>query len=515
MTDILDSPHLILPDLFAMHARHDPDRAAIVCGDRSLSWGTFDLAMNRLANCLIDLGLTRGDKVALVLDNSLETVWIIYGAARAGACIVPLSGMLTDAQIGGLIADSDAKFVIASRAFQELCAPAIQTIEGVDHWLGVGFGGDGWSDLEANLATSSTHDPGVTLTPEDDFNIIYTSGTTGLPKGIVQTHRARSHWAFSNATEMSFNADSRALTTTALYSNGTWLMLLPVLFAGGTLHVMEGFDPADWIETVQAHAITHSFMVPTQYIAVLSQPSLDGADLSSLRSLLSAGSPLRQDTKRAVLERISPRLFELYGFSEGFATLLKPHQHVRKFETVGTPVIGFEICILDDEGCVASPDQPGEIAGYGVGMMKEYYKRPDATADLIWRDDRGRSFIRSGDIGALDPQGFLTILDRKKDMIISGGFNVFPTDIETVIGEHEDVLDVTVIGVPHEKWGESALALIILEPGSAPQPDTLRDWANARLSKPQRLIGVEFREEFPRNALGKVLKRVLRDPYWE
>ena len=177
-------------------------------------------------------------------------------------------------------------------------------------------------------------------------------------------------------------------------------------------------------------------------------------------------------------------------------------------------MLGFELRILDDAGKALPRGEIGEIAGYGAGLMKGYHKRPEQTAALVWRDERGRSFVRSGDIGRLDADGFLSIVDRKKDMIISGGFNVFPSDLEEVIGRHEAVSDVTVIGIPHEKWGETPLALVIRKPGAdASQPDVLA-WANQRLAKHQRLGAVEYRDEFPRNALGKVLKRLLREPYW-
>ena len=247
---------------------------------------------------------------------------------------------------------------------------------------------------------------------------------------------------------------------------------------------------------------------------VLERPDLDATDLSSLRTVLSAGSPLRRDTKREVIARISPFLYELYGFSEGFASVLKPHQHAEKFDTVGTPVLGFEVRILDDDGNELPPGTPGEIAGYGAGIMTEYNKRDTQTAELIWRDERGRTFIRSGDVGVLDEDGFLKIVDRKKDMIISGGFNVFPTDVEAIVGEHADIMDVTVIGVPHAKWGESCLALVIPASGKAADPDEIMAWANERLAKTQRLVGVELRDDFPRNALGKVIKKDLRAPYW-
>jgi acyl-CoA synthetase (AMP-forming)/AMP-acid ligase II len=290
--------------------------------------------------------------------------------------------------------------------------------------------------------------------------------------------------------------------------------MLPALWCGGTLVAMPAFDPRRFLELVRDERITHTFMVPSQFIMVLAEPSLEAADTSSLQSILCAGSPLRPDTKRQVIERFGPKLTELYGFSEGFATMLKPWHPADKFETVGTPVIGFEIRILSEDGRELPRGEVGEIAGYGGGMMKGYHGRPEETAKLVWRDERGRRFIRSGDVGRLDEDGFLSILDRKKDMIISGGFNVFPSDLEQVVGGHPAVMDVTVIGIPHERWGETPLALVIRKPGAAATEAEVLAWANERLGKHQRLGAVEFRAEFPRNALGKVLKKDLRAPYW-
>lgn len=515
MTDTLDDPQVYLPDLFATHARHYPRKDAVICGDQRRSWGDFVANINRIANGLIDAGLHKGDKVAVMMGNSVEMLEALFGVVRAGGCVVPLSGLLTGDQLETLLADCDAVAAFVSddfRARAELLRDRVPTIK---TWVAHGFEIEKWQSLESILQHGSVAVPDVCHALADAFNIIYSSGTTGLPKGIIQTHRARLHWAFSNAIEMGYGATSRALTTTPLYSNGTWLTMLPVLFAGGTLHVMPSFDAADFLRQVAENKITHTFMVPAQYLMVLERPELDDTDLSSLRTILSAGSSLRRDTKRAVIERISLGLYEIYGFSEGFACILKPHQHSEKFDTVGTPVLGFEVRILDDGGNEMPVGEVGEIAGYGAGIMQAYHKRTDLTAELIWRDERGRTFIRSGDIGALDADGFLKILDRKKDMIISGGFNVFPSDVEAVVGLHPDVMDVTVIGVPHEKWGESCLALVILASESPANADAIKDWANENLAKTQRLVGVELRNEFPRNALGKVIKKDLRAPYWQ
>ena len=449
------------------------------------------------------------------MGNSPEMLECLFGVIRAGACVVPLSGLLTSDQIKGLLQDSHAVAVFTSPEFEDRLNPLKDLLTNVITWIGQDTKLKGAIDLAGLYADSPDTLPNVQHGLNDSFNIIYSSGTTGLPKGIIQTHRARLHWAFSNAIEMGFRSSSSALTTTPLYSNGTWLMMLPILFTGGTLHIMPSFDAAKFLKIVCKEKITHTFMVPAQFLMVLEQPKLAQADLSSLVTVLSAGSPLRRDTKREIIEKISPGLFELYGFSEGFATMLKPDQHASKFDTVGTPVLGFEVRILDDQGNEVPAGKPGEIAGYGAGIMHNYNNQDDLTKELIWYDEQGRSFIRSGDIGVLDEDGFLKILDRKKDMIISGGFNVFPTDVEAIVGQHTDVLDVTVIGIPHVKWGETCLALIIPTKGSRPDPEQIKNWANERLSRFQRLEKVEIRNELPRNALGKVIKKELRVPYWK
>lgn len=526
--DKLDDCQVYLPELWATYARFQPDKEAIVCGPRRANWAEFNSGMNRVANRLNEAGIGKGSKIAVLMANSVEMLETVFGVVKAGACVVPLSALLTPAQVLMMLRDSGAEAIVVSEAYRGLVDPIrAETEIAADRFFGADFGdadfgsadtrdsntGDaGWQDFRVWLRDASTEEPLVRYAMDDPFNIIYSSGTTGTPKGIVQTHRARQHWAWSNALEMRFHQGSRALTTTALYSNGTWLMVLPVLFAGGTLHVLDAFEPKLFLETVARERITHTFMVPTQYIVTLAETDFDSHDLSSLEVVLSAGSPLRLDTKREILDRMSEGLYELYGFSEGFATMLKPDRMIDKFDSVGTPVLGFDIAILDEAGTQLPRGEIGEIAGTGAGLMIGYNNQPDATADAIWRDAKGRSFFRSGDIGRLDEDGFLYIVDRKKDMIITGGFNVFPSDLEEVVGGHPDVSDVTVIGVPHEKWGETPIAFVIPKSKDA-DPAVIQSWANENLAKHQRLSALEFREDFPRNALGKVLKRELREEY--
>lgn len=531
--DTLDDCQVYLPDLWATYARFQPDKEAVVCGDVRRTWAQFNAGLNRVANALDQMVIGEGSSVAVLMTNSADMLETMFGVVKAGACVVPLSGLLTPDQVLMMLADSGATAIIVSAQYRHLVDPIRDRTDIADErWIAYGFeaddwiGWDDWTGASGGVHNDGDDEPGIRYRMDQPFNIIYSSGTTGTPKGIVQTHRARQHWSWSNAIEMGFGSSSRALTTTALYSNGTWLMVLPVLFTGGTLHILEDFSPAAFLETVAREGITHTFMVPTQYIVTLellkgADPTVDRHDLSSLQVMLSAGSPLRLDTKREILRRMGPGLHELYGFSEGFATMLKPDRMLDKFDTVGQPVLGFDLRIIGETGgendsgeTVELPrGETGEIAGWGAGLMQGYNNQPDLTAEAIWRDGHGRTFFRSGDIGRLDADGFLTIVDRKKDMIISGGFNVFPSDIEEVVGQHDAVQDVTVIGEPHDKWGETPVALVIPVDGDKTGEDeaaAIRVWANDRLSKPQRISRVEFRDDFPRNALGKVLKRELR-----
>ncbi len=510
----LDDTQVYLPEVWASHARFRADKPALICGQHTLTWRELNQGMNRVANSLLASGASPGEKVAVLMGNSADALVILFGIVKAGACVVPISTLLTAEQVATLLLDSGARYLFCGDTSRELGAAAVaQAGDAVQTLVTVGWSQPGAISYDEWLDCDADAEPPVRYQLSDDFNIIYSSGTTGLPKGIVQTHRARQHWSYSNALELRMDHRSVCLATTSLYSNGTWFMLLPPMFVGATMVVMEQFTPEHWLQCVEKHRVTHTFMVPAQYIATLESPALEQHDLGSLAYFLSAGSPLRQDTREQVLDRIGPGLFELYGFSEGFATILRPEQMDRA-GSVGTPVVGFDLRIINDEGREVAAGEPGEIVGYGGGLMRGYHKNEAATSESIWLDERGRTFLKSGDIGKLDEEGFLYILDRKKDMILSGGFNVFPKDIEAIVGRHPEVSDVTVIGVPHPRWGEAPLALIIPAPGCSPDVEEVMAWSNEKLAKIQRLHGVELREEFPRNALGKVIKRELRAAYW-
>jgi acyl-CoA synthetase (AMP-forming)/AMP-acid ligase II len=318
------------------------------------------------------------------------------------------------------------------------------------------------------------------------------------------------------STEFRIDATAITLINTPLFTNATWMMLLPTVGAGGIIVLLPTFTPERFFEAVQNEQCTHTFLVPTQFQTIIENPQFDNYDLSSLRIMVSMGSAMPLPLKHRVLDKMGHGLMELYGVTEGIGTTLKPEEILTKTGSVGTPIAGTDMRIIDDNGKELPQGEIGEIVGYGPGMMNGYHNRPEATAETIWRDEHGRTFLRTGDVGRFDEDGFLYILDRKKDMIVSGGVNVFASDIEEVFIQHPDVNDLAVIAVPHEKWIETPLALVRLRPGAAITEKELKDWVNTRVAKHQRVNAVEFRDEdFPRNALGKVLKRQLRTPYWQ
>jgi acyl-CoA synthetase (AMP-forming)/AMP-acid ligase II len=381
--------------------------------------------------------------------------------------------------------------------------------------IAVGFEAEGWTDYEAFIAEASEEPRFAKTTGEDECVIIYSSGTTGVPKGIVHTHHTRTIMTMGLAALFRIHSGSTIVLTTPLFSNATWATLLPTMAMGGVTVLMPAFDPETLLQAIVAERATHLFLVPTQYQGLLDHPAFAGTDLSSLQIMISMGSALPLPLKRRILDEMSPNLLELYGCTEGPATVLMPEEVLRKTGSVGRPAGGTDIRIIDDDDNELPWGEPGEIVGITSGAMKHYHNRPDATAETVWLNEYGEPYIRTGDIGRFDEDGFLYILDRKKDMIVSGGANVFAADIEEVLVEHPEVFEAAVIAVPHPKWIETPLALVRPTPGSTPDPDEIKEWLNQRVGKVQRVSAVELREEeFPRNALGKMLKRELREPYW-
>jgi acyl-CoA synthetase (AMP-forming)/AMP-acid ligase II len=289
--------------------------------------------------------------------------------------------------------------------------------------------------------------------------------------------------------------------------------MLATILVGGTLVIMPAFSATGLVELVERYGVTHGGFVPLQFRRLLELPDLEQRRLGSLQAIMCCGSPLPPDLKRATRDRLSCDLIELYGLTEGIITTLAPEDFDRRIESVGKPIPGQQLKLIGDDDREAARGTAGEIVGCGRLVMKHYHNRPEATAEATWIDAYGRRWLRTGDIGRLDDEGFLYIVDRKKDMILSGGQNIYPADIEQIMQTHPDVADVAVIAVPSEQWGETPLAVVVLQPGVAADPAALVAWTNERVGRQQRISGVVLRDSLPRNPNGKILKRELRAEY--
>ena len=512
-----DFPEFVsIPIRVAQNAARFPDKAAVMCGGEVRSWHDFDRRIDKVARTLAGMGIGKGDKIAVLATNSIEYLETFMGGLRAGACVVPLSTMAAADALEKMLDDCDAKLLFLSDQYRPLVEPYEERLAKLvpGGRIAYDFERPGWHGFEQWFAPASELAFDLPIDPLDDFNIIYSSGTTGLPKGILHSHAMRDILAVRFQV-FDYGPDTISLASTPLYSNTTLVAVLATIGVGGTTILMPKFDVVEFLEIAQRERVTHAMLVPVQYQRLLAHPDFEKYDLGAFKAKLSTSAPLRAQVKADCLERWPGRLIEIYGLTEGGGSCtLEANLHPDKLHTVGKPGLGSEIVVLDEQGRVLPQGEVGELAGRAQLMMKGYYKQADKTRDLLWYDENGRLFFKSGDMGRIDEDGFVVLLDRKKDMIISGGFNIYAADIEVLLLEHPDIVDAAVIGVPSDQWGESPMALCVRRDGAAVAEDAVKAWANGRLGKTQRLVAVEFRESLPRSTIGKIMKRELREPYW-
>ena len=503
MLDTLSAPFGTYREVLHHWAAVQPAHPAIRDDTTELSWSEMVDRIERIAVRLQQTGLEQGQSVAILGTSTVNYALVFLAAVVAGGVAAPLTTSASADQLSGMASDSGARHVFIDRSkLTELGDGFMPDLERIvlDEEL------DSW------MAPAGAQARPFEPTGKEPFNIIYSSGTTGIPKGIVHSHLMR--WRQFAATAASYVAagmEVRSLTSTPLYSNTTMVAFLSALLAGGTVTIMGKFNTVRWLELAQMHRITVTMLVPVQYQRLMDEPRFDQFDLSAMQVKYCTSAPFSAELKRDLLHRMPGGLIEIYSMTEGgVVCLLACHEFPDKLHTVGRPAPGSQLKVLDDQDQPVPPGQAGNLIGLSHTMMAGYKNQPDKTREAYWTDpETGEHWQRMGDIGRVDAEGFVELVGRAKDVIISGGFNIYPVDLENELLNEPGVKEAAVIGVPSRKWGETPVGFVTVT-DAATDPATMIVQVNARLGKTQRLAQLHRVETMPRSHIGKLLKTELR-----
>jgi long-chain acyl-CoA synthetase len=499
-----------LSDLVRRNAQVRPDHLALVCGPRRLTYAELEDRSSRAGSALVAAGIAPGARVALLARNRAEYYELVFGASKAGASLAALNWRLAEAELAAILEDCLPALLIVEPELASLVDDAAAR-HGIDV-LELGAGYERW------LEHSAPEDPEVAVDPDDVVLQLYSSGTTGVPKGIMLTHRNLSFSARHARELFTMDAASVNMVVSPLFHIGGVGYGTMAMFVGGTTVVMSDAAAGAALEAIEAERVTHTFLVPAVIQALVSEAAESNRDLSSLQRISYGGATMSEVLLHQAMGAFRCEFQAVYGMTETAGTViaLEPGAHVAEgpeallLGSVGRPLSWLEVRVVDLRSGVEAPvGTVGEIWVRSGQNMKGYWRQPEATAEVVV--DGG--WLRTGDAALRDEDGYLFLQDRIKDMIISGGENIYPAEVENVLAAHPAVAEVAVIGVPHERWGETVKALVIRRDGAAVDAEELADHARSRLARYKCPTSFEWVDDFPRNASGKVLKKVLRERY--
>lgn len=487
-------------------AEEKPDDRSLADSNTELTWREVDGLTSRIAAQLQRDGLQQGQAVAILGTSNVQYALVYLAAVRAGGCAAPLTTSAAPAQLAAMLGDSGALHLFVDAAkLADLKGVALGDVKIVmldtavsDHPV--------LNDWMADEGVACDATPSAATDP---FNIIYSSGTTGTPKGIIHSHGMRWH-QMAGGFKSIYNRDTRSLVSTPLYSNTTLAVFLPTMCHGGFARIMEKFDAPAYLEHAQTDRTTHTMLVPVQYQRLLAHADFGTFDLSSFIVKFCTSAPFAAELKADVLNRWPGGLVEIYGMTEGgVVCMLQAHHHPDKLHTVGQPVTGHELIVLDEDDKRLPAGSKGVLTGRSPTMMSGYKNQPEKTREMEWRDEDGNVWLKTGDIGIVDDDGFVSIVGRAKDMIISGGFNIYPKDLEELLEDQPEVAEAAVVGMPSELWGETPVGFVRLKDEAA-SPEMILERVNGQLGKTQRISVLYPIDEMPRSHIGKLLKTDLR-----
>ncbi|MBS7699944.1 MULTISPECIES: long-chain-fatty-acid--CoA ligase [unclassified Chelatococcus] len=510
-------------DWFEYHAKARPDTPFLIQDGVVVSYRDAEIRANRWANAMIAAGLGRGDRIAYLSTNDLDMGVMFMACAKAGVAPVMLNYRLVPREWLWILKDADVSMCFVRGEDYVAAIDSIRAdIDPSVAFVSVGPAAfDNWQRLEDFIGSAPPDAPRLELTKDDMLYLIYTSGTTGHPKGIMISHQnviAHVEQVMS-ASVLSRSPGERHLVVTPLYHAAGVLRIMTVAINGGTVVLMEHFDPDLFLRTLTEQRIATANMVPAIIQTLLDMPQISEMDFSHLQVIHYGAAPISESVLRRALATFKCPLIQGYGLTEscGGIAYLNEVDHLKALNgrpellrSTGRSVVLAEVRVVDGEGNPVPPGTVGEIAIRGPNVMKGYWRNPEKTAETI-RD----GWLYSGDAAYMDEEGYVFLQDRIKDMIVSGGTNIYPNEIESALMEHDDIRDVAVIAIPDEKWGEAALAICVTRSGNRIPAETLIEFCRDKLGGYKIPRYYDFIEELPRNASGKVLKRVLREPYWK
>ncbi len=495
-----------------------PSTIALRDRQRSYTYPQLNRRVNRLAHSLLAMGLQKGDKVAVLLENSIEIVELFLATAKTGLIIVPINFRLVGPEVQYIVDNSDAKAFVVHDMFAG-------TVDGIrrqlhripeGNYVMVGEAGRGYLPYEDFIGGGSAEEPDAQVDAEDTWILIYTSGTTGKPKGVVRSHRSHIAFYLINAIDFGFSEHDICMNVMPLCHINSTFFTFTFTYIGASvyIHPAQSFRADEILEIIEREKITFISLIPTHYNLILNaSEEARQRDVSSIRKLLCSSAPVRKSMKLAIMDFFpGVQLYEGYGSTEaGIVTVLKPEDQMRKLGSIGYESLGTDfIKILDDEKNPVPDGEVGELYSRGPMLFDEYYKLPEKTAAAF-----AGQWFSAGDMARRDADGFYEIVDRKDNMIITGGEHVYPSEVEEVVGSHAGVFDVAVISQPDEKWGEMVVAVIIPKPDATLTEDTVKAWCKDRLAgykRPKKVIFIDSCD-MPRTATGKILHRKLRERF--